>query len=165
MVSRTVVSIPFSSGRERSLWETLSSGGGYLPSFNPLLIGAGALPWLTMPIGLSTVRSFNPLLIGAGALPENLHGSSRDGSKFQSPSHRGGSAPRSIGYGDAIRVLVSIPFSSGREGSPRDFVAVLGDFGFQSPSHRGGSAPHRYFTGPPRRASVSIPFSSGRERS
>ena len=87
---------------------------------------------------------------------------------FQSPSHRGGSAPiYPLFYRYEVRRFVSIPFSSGRERSPKPAEAIhtRSSSVFQSPSHRGGSAPVAECDrdGVPFR--VSIPFSSGRERS
>ena len=108
---------------------------------------------------------------------------------FQSPSHRGGSAPESALHQGRVR-RVSIPFSSGRYRSldhmysgdfcVRGFNPLLIGAGalqelsqflhalhlFQSPSHRGGSAPpERNCRASRERCEVSIPFSSGRERS
>ena len=95
--------------------------------FNPLLIGVAALPW--WPIRKRHRRwtsCFNRLLIGVAALPHEQHGSTtRQVGLFQSPSHRGGSAAT-------------------------DYIQYQPTFyGFQSPSHRGGSAASE--SGPGRR--------------
>ena len=64
------------------------------PCFNPLLIGAGALPSAPPHGGANGRGCFNPLLIGAGALPRRLLDLGAQLARaFQSPSHRGGSAP------------------------------------------------------------------------
>ena len=111
--------------------------------FNPLLIGAGALPSaLTEMSGYSPPTSFNPLLIGAGALPGYLSLVLTLAGMFQSPSYRGGSAP--LAMSSLMR--------------PRVWV-------FQSPSYRGGSAPYGKSQGAQQCCTVSIPFLSGRERS
>ena len=88
-------------------------------------------------------------------------------SEFQSPSHRGGSAPLVRADEAGIRQRVSIPFSSGRERSQGMMLTALFSLAsaFQSPSHRGGSAPFHSYGSSGRRHRVSIPFSSGRERS
>ena len=113
------VSIPFSSGRERSRINDENDDYAIRAArFNPLLIGAGALPFCPRRHCDPPHRlGFNPLLIGAGALP----------------------------FSDVCdncrRADVSIPFSSGRERSPRNTWRFRWRRLFQSPSHRGGSAP------------------------
>ena len=112
------VSIPFLSGREHSLnpqfiraekiilFQSPSYRGGSTPmpssrfcvtgrsGFNPLLIGAGALPTESRPDYCALPHRFNPLLIGAGALPYSAEIlGSLIGVAFQSPSYRGGSTP------------------------------------------------------------------------
>src|ERR1035438_4636563 len=67
-------------------------GGCTTLCFNPLLIGAGALR--AIPHGRHARNGcFNPLLIGAGALP-NITIQNLTIDMFQSPSDRGGSAPK-----------------------------------------------------------------------
>ena len=138
-----------------------------LLGFNPLLIGAGALPLtsfsgvqvlinVSIPFlsgrehshSISIRRSrghscFNPLLIGAGALPQLMLGSVDGFSTVSIPSYRGGSTPL---YRRPCLYWRTTPF--------------------QSPSYRGGSTPGEPSPDrnhPPSR--VSIPFLSGREHS
>ena len=86
---------------------------------------------------------------------------------FQSPSHRGGSAPLATAIVPAKSLFVSIPFSSGRERSRRvvlDLSAYEIRVSIPFSSGRERSLPQRDL-GERCGSNVSIPFSSGRERS
>ena len=87
-------------------------------------------------------------------------------SVFQSPSHRGGSAAVLQRFRHRATLLVSIPFSSGRQRCQEGWCfSHKHNRPFQSPSHRGGSAAVSVSRiSNTKRPIVSIPFSSGRQR-
>ena len=83
--------------------------------FNPLLIGAAALPKKGSFSATIPRSSFNPLLIGAAALPV-LFSSAADVYKVSIPFSSG--RQRCQCHGECERSngeYVSIPFSSGRQ--------------------------------------------------
>ena len=135
------VSIPFSSGRQRC-HRHRDFRVGRPARFNPLLIGAAALPERRpLPLRLR-MASFNPLLIGAAALPPGALAVVFGRPEGFNPLLIGAAAlPIQILRVLGCEGLVSIPFSSGR----------------QRCHSRSTVAPSLL----PR---VSIPFSSGRQR-
>ena len=88
------VSIPFLSGRERSHSDAHRPLLCICRCFNPLLIGAGALPKsCSLGEGDAVVVSI-PFLSGRERSPMMKAAVAAAMSAFQSPSYRGGSAPR-----------------------------------------------------------------------
>ena len=72
-------------------------------------------------------QSFNPLLVGAGALPTQ-NASPSPIKLFQSPSCRGGSAPTEEEYlMITVRFGFQSPFLSGRERSLTDDMVAASD--------------------------------------
>src|ERR1019366_8904489 len=95
--------------------------------FNPLLVGAGALPMLFAVLSVAFGQSFNPLLVGAGGLPPQ-NASPSPIKLFQAPSCRGGSAPTEEEYlMITVRFGFQSPFLSGRERSLTDDMVAASD--------------------------------------
>ena len=120
-----------------------------------------------------TVMGFNPLLIGEAAPPLLIDLLIGAVLAFQSPSHRGGGAARSLRQpNNSARDGVQCfnPLLIGEAAPPvntyPNLVRIFGSK-FQSPSHRGGGAadcPAGVSSARRRCRTVSIPFSSGRRR-